>query len=193
MTEAEILQRLDAGDERAAAAGLIELYGAEVFGYLCSLTKDQDEADEAFAQASEQLLSGIAKFRRESSLRTWFYAIARYAALHELKRAARRRADRISMLQDELAAAVRTATVEYRKTHVKDQIAELRASLSSDERDLLALRVDRQLSWEEIAQICCEPDAAAPADLKKAAQRYRKQFERTKEKLRELARAAGLI
>ena len=194
MTEADILALMSAGNERAAAAALVDLYGSEVFGFVCSLLKDQDDADDAFAQACTYVVTGIAKFRAESSLRTWFYTIARHAALRELKRASKRRAGRVSALEDQLAAAVRTATLEYQKTQVKDQIAELRRALSDGERELLALRVDRKLSWEEIAVICADSEAALPeADLKKAAARHRKQFERAKEKLRELARAAGLI
>ncbi len=194
MSEAHILRHLDSGDARSATAALLGLYGAEVYGYVCSLAKNRDQADEAFARASEQALSNIAKFRRESSLRTWFYAIARHATLRELSGAARRRGERISLVQDELAAAVRTATLAWQDTQVKDRIAELREALTSEERELLALRVDRQLSWQEIAAICSvQVEGGAAPDLKKAAARCRKQFERAKDKLRELARAAGLI
>ena len=193
MSEAHILQHLDNGDPRAATGALIELYGAEVYGYVSSLLKDRDQADEAFAQASEQVLAGIAQFRRESSLRTWFYAVARHAALREAKGASRRRGERISLWQDHLAAAVRTATLAYQDTTVKDRVAELRAALSSAERELLVLRVDRKLSWDEIAAICAETSDGKAPDLKKVAARYRKQFERATEKLRELARASGLI
>ena len=191
--EAEILELLPA-DARGATAELLKLYGAEVYGYVCSLLKDQDAADEAFAQASENALLGIAAFRAESSLRTWFYAIARHAALQELKRGSRRRGERISLWEEQLAAPVRTATLGYRSTLVLDRVAELRESLSAAERELLVLRVDRQLSWDEIALICADPTSRPDtADLKKAAVRYRKQFERAKDKLRELAREAGLL
>jgi RNA polymerase sigma-70 factor (ECF subfamily) len=194
MTEAEILELLRKRDARGATTGLLKAYGAEVYGYLCSLLKDQDAADEAFAQASEDVLLGICGFRGESSLRSWLYAVARHSAFRESKRGARHRGERISVVEGQLAAAVRTATLEFQRTHVKDRVAELRNSLSMEERELLALRVDRELSWEEIARICRDPgETSDPAGLKKAAARYRKQFERTKEKLRQLARAAGLL
>jgi len=193
--DAEILALIRASDAHGATAELLKLHGAEVYGYVRSLLKDDDAADEAFAQASENVLLGIAAFRGECSLRTWFYVVARHAALQELKRGSRRRGERISIWEKHLAAPVRTATLAYRSTQVKDRVAELRASLSANERELLVLRVDRKLSWDEIALVCAEQ--AAPAvealDLKKAAARHRKQFERVKDKLRELARAAGLL
>jgi RNA polymerase sigma-70 factor (ECF subfamily) len=193
--EAEILALIRASDARGATSELLKLYGAEVYGYTRSLLKDDDAADEAFAQASENVLLGISAFRGECSVRTWFYVIARHSALQELKRGARRRAERISLWEENLAAPVRTATLGYRSTQIKDRVAELRASLSAEERELLVLRVDRKLSWDEIALVCAEQDAPAieGSDLKKAAARHRKQFERVKEKLRELARAAGLL
>ena len=59
------------------------------------------------------------------------------------------------------------------------------------QRELLLLRVDRQLSWTEIASI---QQASSDAEtIKREAARCRKQFERTKEKLRTLAEAAGLL
>ena len=194
MSEAEILSFLDRADARGATAALLRLYGGEVYGYVCALAKNRDQADEAFAQASEQVLSSIAGFRRESSLRTWFYTVARHATLRELSGASRRRADRLSLIQDELAEALRTATLAWQETRVKDKISELRESLSKEERELIALRVDRQLSWEAIAAICSDEGVdREKSDLKKAAARCRKQFERAKDKLRELARGAGLI
>lgn len=50
------------------------------------------------------------------------------------------------------------------------------------------LRVDRDLSWEEIAVILGESGEAA-----KASARLRKRFQNVKEKLRVLATAQGLL
>jgi hypothetical protein len=55
------------------------------------------------------------------------------------------------------------------------------------------LRVDRGLSWLEIAAVCAGSEAADEETLKREAARCRKQFERTKERLRELAEQAGLL
>jgi hypothetical protein len=52
------------------------------------------------------------------------------------------------------------------------------------------LRVDRDMSWDEIAAIVEE---GADADRVKVAARVRKRFQAIKEKLRTLARAEGLL
>jgi RNA polymerase sigma-70 factor, ECF subfamily len=196
VSEEKALELLTAGDVRGASTAILELYGAEVCGYVLSLVREQDDAAEAFSQATEDLFRNLPGFRRESSLRTWFYTIARHAAYRQLKQRTRRRGlpASISELGDVLEAAVRTATAAYQKSEVKNAVAELRNSLSEDERELLALRVDRNLSWDEVALILLGPEAnPTPLDVKRATARARKQFERVKEKLRELARESGLL
>ena len=59
---------------------------------------------------------------------------------------------------------------------------------------LLILRVDRNLSWRDIA-IVMEEDVLRQDDgeVKKVETRLRKRFERVKEKLKGMAKAEGLI
>jgi hypothetical protein len=56
------------------------------------------------------------------------------------------------------------------------------------------LRIDRGLSWLEIAAVCLGDERESDAEeLKREAARCRKQFERAKSRLRELAERAGLL
>jgi RNA polymerase sigma-70 factor (ECF subfamily) len=183
---------IDAGNAAGAAQLIVETYGVEVFGYLMTLVKSEELAGEAFAVACEDMLKAVLRFRGESSVRTWVYTIVRHAAYREARGVKRRRAENISGLADVLQAPMRTATATFRRTEVKDEFSKLRDALSPEERELLLLRVDRGLSWAEIAQIQQE-DGASAEDLKREAARFRKQFERTKEKLRQLAEQAGLL
>jgi RNA polymerase sigma-70 factor (ECF subfamily) len=193
MIDDDVAALVRAGNAREAARRVIEAFGAEVFGYVVSVVRDEDLAGDAFGAACESVLTGIPAFRRESSVRTWFYTIARHAAYRELKRQSRTRRESISSLDAALEAQVRTATAAFRKTDVKDGIARLRESLSAEERELLLLRVDRGLAWNEIAAVYVGTDGADGDALKQAAARCRKQFERAKTKLRELAEREGLL
>jgi RNA polymerase sigma-70 factor, ECF subfamily len=65
---------------------------------------------------------------------------------------------------------------------VKDRLRALRDELKPEDRELLVLRLDRELEWPEIALIL-GTDAAT----------LRKRFERLKEKLRTMAQRAGLL
>lgn len=165
----------------------MEGYGPQVLGYLLARTRDQAEANDVFARWSEDLWKGLATFRWESSLRTWGYRLAHNARIRHQQRDRMRGFVPLSNAPEILAivARVRTATAAHLRTEVKDAISELRDSLSEDDRSLLILRVDRALSWQEIAEIHDEPPERAAT--------YRKRFERAKARLAELAEQAGLL
>jgi len=193
MDESRIKHLLSQGDAGGAVAVLVQACGSEVYGYLCHIVKDEDLAHDAFSEACERALRDIAAVRDVGSMRAWFYAVARHAALREVKQRARRRAQPISQLSEVLAAQVRSATLTQREAAVKDKLEELRSALTSEQQELLVLRVDRQLSWEEIARICSGEENPSEALLKRRSAACRKQFERAKDRIRELALSAGLL
>jgi hypothetical protein len=53
---------------------------------------------------------------------------------------------------------VRAETLSYLRTVRKNRIAELRASLPPEDQELLLLRVDRQLSWNDLALVMCDEE-----------------------------------
>jgi RNA polymerase sigma-70 factor (ECF subfamily) len=70
----------------------------------------------------------------------------------------------------------------------REQLRQLEAELPPDDRALLHLRHDRELSWDEIAEILSAgdgPPVTAPA--------LRKRYERLKERLGRMAKEAGLL
>lgn len=193
--EAEVRSLLADGNVRDAAAAAVELYGGEVLGFLCAIARDDDLANEAFAVFSEDLLRGLPRFRWDASLRTWSYALARNA-LHRLRRDPRRRPGNNVPLSSPGAGIsavveqVRTRTLPFLRTEVKDELRRLRDALDPDDHALLVLRIDRKLSWKDIAR-------AMPGDDEQSVERraatLRKRFERAKLMLRELASTRGLI
>lgn len=178
----------DAGDFTGAATCAVEEYGPEVLGWLVVATGDAATADEAFGAACEDLWRGLPSFRWECSARTWFYTLTRRALVRHRKRAAERPERRIELASFDAAELARSRTAPWLRTEVKDVFVRLRGSLSEPERELLVLRVDRDLSWDEIALILGEP-----GDRAATAARVRKRFQVIKDKLRDLARAEGLF
>jgi RNA polymerase sigma-70 factor (ECF subfamily) len=190
--EAEVRALAERGELHAAATRALELYGAEVLGFLHALGRDGDLADEAFGAACEDLWRGLPGFRWEASLRTWLYALARHA-LHRVRRDPRRRPERnVALSADPAVAAaaadVRTQTLPFLRSEVKDELRRLREALDPDDHALLILRVDRRLSWRDIARAM--PDDAGDIDRRAAA--LRKRFERVKATLRAQASARGV-
>jgi RNA polymerase sigma-70 factor (ECF subfamily) len=188
--EAPIRAACEARDHATAVTLSLRLYGTELFGFLRALAHDDDLAADAFAELGEDLWRDIPGFRWASSLRSWMYVIARNA-LNQLRRDPRRRIDRnlpLSVAPD-VEHVLRTATLDIQRTEVKDEFRVLREHLAPDEHELLLLRLDRELSWKEIARIT----AADDEDLGTRAAALRKKFERAKERLKKLAIDHGLI
>lgn len=187
--EAPLRAAAERGDWEHAVTSALRLYGTELLSFLQAVAKNDDLAAEAFAELSEDLWRGLPSFRWSSSLRSWLYTLARNA-LNQLRRDPRRRAERNLPLSiaPEVEGVLRTATRDIQRTEVKDAFRELREELHPEEHELLLLRLDRELSWKDIARI-----TGGDADVDARAASLRKRFERAKERLKKLALDRGLI
>jgi RNA polymerase sigma-70 factor, ECF subfamily len=182
------------GDYAAGATLAVDAYGRELLSFLITRLGEQ-AGYEAFSSLLEDFWRGFPAFGWRSSLRTWAYTLARHAAVHYLRDPQRRYAPQATPAEFSLLVErVRSETAAYLKTEVKDRFGELRAQLPDDDQMLLILRVDRRLSWEDIAQVMSGP-GAAPNDreLATASAKHRTQFQRAKKRLRTLAEAEGLV
>jgi RNA polymerase sigma-70 factor (ECF subfamily) len=196
--ETRIRSACTAADYVAAATLVIEGYGGEIMAFLLARLRSRSDADEVFAAIAEKLWTGLPAFEWRCSLRSWLYRLARNAAI-DFATAAQNRPERHVALSQHaspswLADRVRSTTATYQQTAAKDQVRELRERLAADDQMLLILRVDRGMDWRELAAAMADEDALLEgADLDREAARLRKRFERIKERLRELAREAGLL
>ena len=190
--EIEIRRHFEGRDLRAATTAALEAYGAEIFGLLCSLHRDEDEASDAFSLFAERLWRSMDRFEWKCSMRTWAYVVARRAS-HDVRRAEHRhekRGVRLSDVEDiaEIAAKVRTATATLLRTETKTALQRLREELPADDQLLLVLRVDRQMAWDDLARVF-----DAEADPQKESARLRKRFQFVKEKLFALGKQRGIL
>jgi len=186
-TELEVRAACDRGDHVGAAALVVRGFGVEIGAYLGSIVRSgADDVAETFSLWCEDVVRGLPGFRFGAAVRTWAYTLARHAAVRRARTDGRRgRRFQLPGQLDDVVAEVRTATVEYLRTEVKDRLAVARAALSADDRELLYLRVDRQLPWREIAVIMSEDGARAEDEaVRKLDQALRKRFEAVKRRLR---------
>ena len=175
--EGRIADALAAGDRAAAATEGIRGYGRELLRYLGSLLGDED----AFAETCAKIWRGLADFRSDSSFRTRAYRIA-WNTSRDHARDARRRHQRVRRLDtaeaEELAEKISRS---LGRTSPDVRLARIAARLDLEERSLLLLRVERRLSWKDIARVLS--DAGDPVD----DVAVRKRFDRLKKKIRKLA------
>jgi RNA polymerase sigma-70 factor (ECF subfamily) len=193
--EGEIADLCQRGDLERATTVAIEGFGPELLGFVLALMRNEDDANDAFSQLCEDIWRGLAEFQHRASFRTWAYTLARHA-VHRHHRTDSRYRKRVGVADSGLVARleqhVRTTTLPFLRSQTRTRLSELRASLPQDEQILLILRVDRELGWTEIAQVIAE-EPLAEEELSREAARLRKRFQLVKEKLRELAKAEGLL
>ena len=180
------------GDLRAAADVTLRSYGPEIFGFLEGVMDDPDAAGDVFSAFSERVWKGILGFRWQCSLRTWSYTIARNELARYRSEGARNRGVIGLSTAGSLKAPSRERTPLHQRSSLLDAFARLRSGLAPDDRDLLVLRVDRGLAWNELALLFLGSDASAD-DLAREAARLRKRFQIVKKQLTRAASASGLL
>ena len=193
--EAEIRAHCEAGDQQRAATLLLEGYGRELLGFLIARLRDRDAAAEVFSAFTEDLWRGLPSFAWRCSARVWAYTLARHAASHYLRRAHRRRERQLgSSALEAIEQRIRTDTLASARSEAKSQIVRLREQLPEPDQTLLILRINRQLAWNEIAQVMLhDGEVADVASLERDAARLRQRYQKAKTRLRELAIEAGLV
>jgi RNA polymerase sigma-70 factor, ECF subfamily len=175
------------GREREAAAEALNTLGPQVLGYLSSLLKNEADAREVFSQFAEDLWRGLPGFRGDASLRGWAYRIAWHASARFVRDPYRQRGRRLETSEASRIACEVLSSVGADAWRT-ERVAQLREVLTPEEQTLLILRVDRGLSWREVALVFADESGSSPSEPA-----LRKRFERLKVKLAEAARSRGLL
>lgn len=178
---------LDAGEINDATDATLREFGPELIGWLCSILPSEADAQDAFGRMSEELWRSLRRFDGRCSVRTWCYMLARHAAVRTRNQPRRHHEQLVSHVPS-IAHAVTHVWNTTRENAVRahDVYAEIRKALDDDDQTLLVLRVDRSLTWREIALVVLGEQTDDESLTRKAAS-LRKQFERVKKRLRELA------
>lgn len=190
-TDAEAELRTLCGEQRwgDAATWIVARYGRELLTYVVAIARSEVDGAEAFGQFTEDLWRGLPRFRWQSAARTWCYTLARNA-LFRVRRTAQRGGAVVALSAvpelARVAEQVRSATITYLHTQVKDAVAELREQLAPDDQAILILRVDRKLSWTDVARALAGEDELTGDELVRRSATLRKRFGRIKEDLRRL-------
>jgi RNA polymerase sigma-70 factor (ECF subfamily) len=175
---------LVAKQDAAAATEVIRALGPQVRQYLRAVLRDEDDAEDAFSLFSEWTWKSIGTMRDASSLRTWTFGVAWNAARRVREDPYRRRKQRLAT---EDASKLKNATTRSSHFRKAAQLDELRATLDPEDQNLLVLRLDQALGWDQIAEVVSA--AGTPA----TAPALRKRFERLKSRIGELARERGIL
>ncbi|MEY4577238.1 MAG: hypothetical protein RL701_1941 [Pseudomonadota bacterium] len=195
--ESEIRAAFAAGKLELAASGALRLYRHEILSFIGSRLHNRADAEETLSIFAENLWTGLPNFQWRCTLRTWCYTLAHNAVRRFATSAQRRPARNLRLscpgVLSELVEQMRSATYPYQRTDVKDRFRALREQLDEEDQMLLVLRVDRNLSFREIALTCLGDVDSDDAVIAREEARLRKAFTRLRPELRRLAEAEGLL
>lgn len=161
-SERQALAALDAGEIDEALKALVAGYKREILAYCIMRLGDETIAADVAQDVFVAVWKALPGFRRESSLRTWLFAIARNRCTRCEGLLGRFRGIFCSM-SDTTGADMQPDPEDSpeellrKKQQEKQQAEQLRlalAKLTRKERDLLTMRYNADLSLNEIAACC---------------------------------------
>lgn len=129
---------------------IVREYQDRIFRLACSILGDRAAAEEAAQDALVRIWKGLPRFRGDSSLSTWVYAVARNACLSALERAAPRTEslDEPARLREAEARPAEAWSV----TPAPDVLA-LLARLPARYRQVVTLFYMQEKSYDEVADM----------------------------------------
>jgi RNA polymerase sigma-70 factor (ECF subfamily) len=159
----------DARRSRESFDALYRSCAGDVFAYVASLLRDRSAAEDVTAVAFERAYRRRALFDlRRGTARSWLFAIARNAALDELRR--RRRSGPLTQeIADQLTEIEDDDELAERRLLVRDGLA----SLEPRDREVILLKFVGRLSNGELARVLGCSETAAGTRLHRAIARLR--------------------
>lgn len=166
--DAALLARAREGD----ADALLRAYMDDVYRVTLRVLGDADLAADAAQDAFMNAIGGLARFRGDSSVRTWLLRIAVNAARSVARRRSRRREVALEAASTEPARGPRLDERTVARVEVERAERAL-ARLPEKQRLSVSLRIQEGLSYAEIGVVIGSSEAAARVNYHYGVQRLR--------------------
>jgi len=153
------LMRLTAEGDESAFRRLVEKYEKELYNFfLRAVGGDRDDAADLTQQLFINLYNSAGRYKPTSSFKTFIYRIARNIAISHYRRSSSVESVSIEELEDEGVQveefSAETNPLENLQSRELDSaFVKALGSLPEEWRVILELRVGRDLSYKEIAEI----------------------------------------
>lgn len=155
--DGELIERWRRGDERAATL-LVDRHAQPLARFIASLGGGEF-VEEVVQDTFVRAFGSLDRFRAESSLRTWLFAIARNL-LRDRARSAKGKGATVPV-EEEHAVADHDALDQLVAGETAARLRAAVARLTPMQREVFALRVSEGVSYREIADIVGSTEGAA--------------------------------
>lgn len=149
-----------------------ERYSPAVFGYLYRMSGDRHLAEDLTSETFYRAMRSLDGFRGESSLKTWLLRIARNLYLNRKRR--KKRSSSLDELEENgITTAAGDPDPESRmiREEESDMVRRALGALSEDDRSILLLSAEEELSCREIGEVLGLTVAAVETRLFRARRR----------------------
>ena len=166
LDELNMIHRAQKGD--AAAFGqLVEAYQGQVYRLALHMGLSPADAEEAAQEAFIAAWKGLPRFRGDSRFSTWLYQLATHAAIDLMRR--EKKYQNNADIEDTVlvdTAASPQEVVEKQETQEAVQTA--MQALSPQAREILLLRYQVELGYEEIGAVLGLPAGTVKSRINRA-------------------------
>jgi RNA polymerase sigma-70 factor (ECF subfamily) len=138
------------GDQRAEFAARLASHQSQLFGYIYSLVRNLDDADDLFQQTSLVLWDKFDQFDPSRSFVGWACGVARYEVLNFLRSRSRHRlyfSDELNLALIEAQESLEQEQIEERR----DALAGCMKKLRTRDQDLLEACYGRSVGIRDVA------------------------------------------
>jgi len=184
--DAELMLRVKRGD-REAFRELVEKYKQPVMNFVYRSLRDETEAEDLAQIVFLQVYKSRDRYERTARFSTWIFTIARNLSLNEIRRRARHTAlslEETHTYDDELPArqyedkSVPSPGEGALQNELAQKIDEALSELPYNQRTVILLCRQEELSYEEIAQVLGCSLSAAKSLIHRGREALKKKLKR---------------
>jgi RNA polymerase sigma-70 factor, ECF subfamily len=167
--DADLVERYLAGDMTAFDELMIR-YERQVYRVCYRFVENRDDAMDLAQEVFIKAFEHLGTFRRESSLKTWLYRIAMNHCINHVKKHSQEFVE-----VNESTGSVRASVhAQLEDREQREQFRQLVKQLPPKQKAIVEMRINEQLSYEEIAKISGRSVSTIKASVFFALEKLRK-------------------
>ena len=167
--DVELIDRYFAGDTSAFDEIMIR-YERQIYRVCYRFVENREDAMDLAQDVFVKAFEHLPMFRRESSLKTWLYRIAINHCLNHVKK----HSQEFVQVTESTSSTKSSAQAELERQEQRQRFRRLVKRLPPKQKAILELRVNEQLSYEEIAKISGRSVSTIKASVFFALEKLRK-------------------
>ncbi len=170
-----LIKKVRAGDCDAFNP-LVEKYKLPLYKVLYRMVRNRDDTEDLVEEAFIKAYRSLAKFEIGRSFYAWLCRIAINNAINFIKKEKKHIMQPIDDVTYNLAAHEGNPVAMTREKMLKERIVEAMARLAEPDRIILCLRVEQELSYEQIGDVLKIPRGTVMSRLARARKKLKEIF-----------------